>query len=111
MGFYHLRVTGHPLRIPYQIHEETYAMTPVFLWQKLPPEPEYRHQVIRDFHATYALPFYTTQRSTIGFLKEDVDSVLSLEFQTFSIFLIPVMVAFPILILGCWGIVGRPALS
>jgi hypothetical protein len=60
MGFYNLRVTGNPLHIPYQIHEATYAMTPVFLWQKLPPEPEYGHQVIRDFHATYAIPFYTT---------------------------------------------------
>ena len=98
MGFYNLRVTGNPLHIPYQTHEATYAMTPVFLWQKLPPEPEYRHQVIRDFHANYALPFYTTQRSTLGFLKEDVYSVLSLEFQTFSIFLIPVIVAFPVLI-------------
>ena len=36
MGFYHLRITGHPLRMPYQIHEETYGMAPVFLWQKLP---------------------------------------------------------------------------
>jgi hypothetical protein len=98
MGFYNLRVTGDLLRMPYQIHETIYAMTPVFLWQKLPLEPEYSHQVIRDFHATYALPFYTTQRSILGFLQEDVYSVLSLEFQTLSIFLIPVIVAFPVLI-------------
>jgi hypothetical protein len=98
MGFYNLRVTGNPLRMPYQIHEATYAMTPVFLWQRLPPEPEYSHQVIRDFHATYALPFYTTQRSILGFLQEDLYSVLSAEFRTLSIFLIPVIVAFPVLI-------------
>ena len=98
MGFYNLRVTGNPLRMPYQIHEETYAMAPVFLWQKLPPEPEYRHKVIRDFHATYALPFYTTQRSIPGFLLEDVYPLLSLEFRALNIFLIPVIIAFPVLI-------------
>jgi hypothetical protein len=98
MGFYNLRVTENPLRMPYQIHEATYAMTPVFLWQKLPPEPEYSHQVIRDFHANYALPFYTTQRSILGFLLENGYSVLSLEFRTLSIFLIPVIIAFPVLL-------------
>ena len=77
MGFYNLRVTGNSLRMPYQIHEETYGMAPVFLWQKLPPEPEYRHEVIRDFHATHALPFYTSQRSILGFLEEDAYPVLS----------------------------------
>ena len=98
MGFYNLRVTGNPPRMPYQIHEETYAMTPVFLWQKLPPEPEYRHKVIHDLHATYALPFYTAQRSIPGFLLEDVYPVFSLEFHALNIFLIPVIIAFPILI-------------
>ena len=98
MGFYNLCVTGNPLRMPYQIHEETYAMTPVFLWQKLPPEPEYRHKVIHDLHATYALPFYTAQRSIPGFLLEDVYPVFSLEFRALNIFLIPVIIAFPILI-------------
>jgi hypothetical protein len=98
MGFYNLRVTGNPLRLPYQVHETKYAMTPVFLWQKVPPKPEYSHQVIRDFHATYALPFYTTQRSILGFLLEDLTSVLSIEFRAVSIFLIPVIIAFPVLI-------------
>jgi hypothetical protein len=98
MGFYNLRVSGNPLRMPYQIHEATYAMTPVFLWQKLPPKPEYIHQVIRDFHGTYALPFYTTQRSTFGFLLEDLTSVLSIQFRAVSIFLIPVIISCPVLI-------------
>ena len=98
MGLYNLRVTGNFLRMPYQIHEETYAMAPVFLWQKLPPIPEYRHQVIRDFHATHALPFYTSQRSILGFLLEDAYPVLLLELQALNIFLIPVIIAFPVLI-------------
>jgi len=98
MGLYNLRVTESFLRMPYQIHEETYAMVPVFLWQKLPPEPEYHHQLIRDFHATYALRSYTTQPSFSGFMTKDVYRLLVLEIRALNIFLIPVIVAFPLLI-------------
>jgi hypothetical protein len=107
MGFYNLRVTGNLFRMPYQIHEQTYAMAPVFLWQKLPPKPQYRHRVMRDFHATYALPFYTNQRSMSGLLAEDMYPLLSLGFLTVNIFLIPVIMAFPVLaawtLRNLWG--------
>jgi hypothetical protein len=99
MGFYNLRVTGNPLRMPYQIHEETYGMAPIFLWQKLSPEPEYRHKVIHDFHSTYALPFYTSQRSISGFLIDDVYALFSLGFLTVNIFLIPVIIVYRVLLL------------
>lgn len=98
MAFYNLRVTGNPLLMPYQMHEETYAITPLFLWQKLPAEPEYRHKIIRDFHATHALSFYTNQRSIPGFLKENVYPLLLLEFRSVNVFLLPVIIAFPLLV-------------
>jgi hypothetical protein len=98
MGFYNLRIAGNPLRMPYNIYEEAYAMAPIFLWQKLPPEPEYRHKVIRDFHATYALQFYTSQRSISGFLTKNVYSLVALELGITNVLLIPVLIAFPILV-------------
>src|SRR5262249_57313899 len=94
MGFYNLRVTGNPLRLPYQIHEEIYVMAPPFLWQRLPAEPEYRHKIIRDFHATHALSFYTSQRSLPGFPKENIYPLLSLGFWSVNVFLIPIIVVF-----------------
>jgi hypothetical protein len=105
MGFYNLRATGNPFRMPYQIHEETYGMVPIFLWQELPPEPEYRHKVIRDFHATHALFFYTSQRSIPGFLIEDVYRLLLLRFRAINIFTIPVMIVFPVLV--AWTLKDR----
>ena len=102
MGFYNLRVTGNPFRMPYQIHEETYGMAPVFLWQKLPPEPEYRHKVIRDFHTNYALSFYTSQRSIRGFLSENVYSLLLLGFSAVNIFALPLIIAFPVVLAWTW---------
>jgi hypothetical protein len=98
MGFYNLRVTGNPLRLPYQIHEEIYVMAPPFLWQRLPAEPEYRHKIIRDFHVNYTVPFHTNQRSIPGFLLEDVYVVFSMEFRALNIFLIPVIIVFSVLV-------------
>ena len=98
MGFYNLRVTGNPLRMPYLTHDERYAMIPLFLWQKLPPEPEYHHKVIRDVHATYFLPFHTSKQSIPGLLLEDVYPLLSMEFRALNIFWIPVITAFPFLL-------------
>ena len=105
MGFYNLRGTGNPFRMPYQIHEETYGMVPVFLWQKLPSEPEYHHKVIRDFHAIHALFFYTSQRSIPGFLAEDVYRLLLLRFRAINIFTIPVIIVFPLLV--AWALRDR----
>jgi len=102
MGFYNLRVTGNPFRMSYQIREETYSMAPVFLWQKLPPEPEYRHKVIRDFHTNYALSFYTSQRSIRGFLSENVYSLLLLGFSAVNFFAIPLIIAFPVVLAWTW---------
>ena len=46
------------------------------------------------------MPFrsYTSQRSISGFMTEDVYRLLSLEFRALNIFLIPVIIAFPVLI-------------
>jgi hypothetical protein len=51
MGYYNARVAGHPLRMPYVVHERTYGIGPVFIWQPLvSPPPAYRHKAIRDLH-------------------------------------------------------------
>ncbi len=63
MGFYNWRVTGEALRMPYQVHERTYAVAPVFIWQHMRPEPTYRHQVMRDFYTGWAVEEYMQKRA------------------------------------------------
>lgn len=68
MGFYFWRVTGNPLRMPYQINRETYWMAQAFLWQSPRPGVQYRHEEMRGFYETW-LQAQVRQRSSFrGFL-------------------------------------------
>ncbi|MBK8316739.1 MAG: hypothetical protein IPL01_23090 [Acidobacteria bacterium] len=70
MAFYNMRVSGHPLLMPYLLHEENYAVAPAFVWQKPRPDPLYRHDSIRLFYTGYALESYTVQKNLPGFIKK-----------------------------------------
>lgn len=50
-GYYFWRVTGSPLRSPYQVERETYSSLPYLIWQPLRPPPSYNHQVIQAAYA------------------------------------------------------------
>jgi hypothetical protein len=49
-GLYYQRVTGHPLRMTYQVDHATYGSTPYFLWGTVRPEPIYHHPILRAFY-------------------------------------------------------------
>jgi hypothetical protein len=68
IGFYNLSVTGSPLRLPYVLHEEKYAIAPPFVFQSLKPEPAYLHKSIRDIHRGLELSDYEKQQSVKGFV-------------------------------------------
>lgn len=50
MAWYNIRVTGDPLKMPYSLHEDSYAICPPFLFLPKRPEPAYRHEVMRTFY-------------------------------------------------------------
>src|SRR5207253_3120601 len=49
MGCYFWRVTGSPFHIPYQVNMAEYHLV-YFPWQKLTPNAEYHHAVMREFY-------------------------------------------------------------
>jgi hypothetical protein len=69
MAYYNLRVTGNPLRMPYMVHEKTYAAAPSFLWQSPRSGLSYHHKEIEDFWLGWVIPFYSRQQSASGFVQ------------------------------------------
>ena len=68
MGYYFWRVTGNPLRMPYEVNRETYASAPYFVWGKPRPVPVYRHEVMRAFYQGWEYEDWRAGQSLWGFL-------------------------------------------
>jgi hypothetical protein len=68
--YYFWRVTGNPLRMPYQVNQDRYAAARYFIWQPPNPPPVYRHRVISDYYLKAELPEYLKIRTLRGFLQE-----------------------------------------
>jgi hypothetical protein len=62
MMYYFQRVTGNPLMMPHVLYRQTRAAAPIFIWQEPRPEPEFHHQVLRDFSA-WEVGMYSLARS------------------------------------------------
>jgi len=91
MAFYNFRVTGDVFRTPYQVHEETYAMAPVFLWQSPRPEPVYHHEDLRHFHTNYNFSLYYLEHSIFGFLLKAFLLLRTFALYFFNVFAIPLI--------------------
>lgn len=68
LGYYLWRVTGSPVRLPYQIEQETYAVAPYMLWQPVHQKPAYTNPVIEKMYTQEALAGYHVSRTPAGFL-------------------------------------------
>lgn len=68
MGYYNWVVTGNPLKMPYQLHEEQYAVAPIFFWSSMRDTITFNHERIRDMYQNYEIPNYQEGRSFTGFL-------------------------------------------
>jgi hypothetical protein len=69
MAAYNRAVTGDPLRMPYAVHEQTYAANPMFVWQTPGPVPEHRHRVMALFHAGWVRDLFLAHRISEGFAR------------------------------------------
>lgn len=68
MGYYLWRLTGSPIRTPYQIEQQTYAIAPYMLWQSVHQKPVYNNPVIEKMYTQEALAGYQASRTLAGLL-------------------------------------------
>ncbi len=81
--------------MPYGVHEKTYGIAPVFLWQPLNQELHYNHRILVDFHKDWAGECYRSQQSLYGWLKTSLWKIITLWLFFIGIFFTPFMAAFP----------------
>ena len=57
MGYYNYRLTNHWLLLPYQLHQQQYAVTPTLIFLGWSQPPVYRHAVIKEFWASWDVEY------------------------------------------------------
>ncbi|MCS6850282.1 MAG: hypothetical protein NZ700_03815 [Gemmataceae bacterium] len=68
VAFLNACVTGSPWRLPYLEYERQYAAVPLFLVQPLPPRPDVRHAILRNFQQLW-IDDYHRQRTRLGLVQ------------------------------------------
>jgi hypothetical protein len=71
-AYYYQRVTGSAFRMTYQVNRDQYSSAPYFVWQKLRPELEYRHPVMRDYYRLETAQFQDVQ-TLRGYLERTAE--------------------------------------
>ena len=67
-GFYYYRVTGSPFVMTYQVNRSQYATAPYFIWKAPRPEPQYNHEVMRDYYR-WELREFERNRTFQGYVE------------------------------------------
>ena len=77
MGAYFWHVTGSPIVMPYQLHQQQYSTTQPFIWQPMLPEPHYRHVVFQHYYEPQAA-FFRQAHTLSGWAHETLLKSISI---------------------------------
>ncbi len=98
MGCYFARVTGSPLKMPYQLNRETYAVAPYFLFQSPYPQPQYRHVELKKYYVDFEYRLYEEERELASGTAAAVRKVLRAWLFFFGVALTLPLIMFPRLV-------------
>ena len=92
MGTYNKAVTGDALEMPWTTHYEQYCIFPLFIWQDLAPDKEWRHAEMQVFHGEVEAEMLTRSQSLSGLVKTSVNKLARFGLFFFGpLFLLPVL--------------------
>lgn len=101
MGYYFWRVTGSPFRMPYQVHEAEYAVSPYFIWRSPHPQPVYHHEMMKVLYVDVELGKYEEMHSMIGLFRAWVERFgVNWFFYLGPLLSLPLLVAAPLIPVG-----------
>jgi hypothetical protein len=92
MGYYHFRVTGSPWRMPYQVYENHYPSTPIFLWSEKPPVQNLSlPQIFNDLQQAF-WPRQRYMQTLEGYMRWKANDLWNILFSYFHcVFLVPLI--------------------
>ena len=75
MLHYNQRVTGDPLRLPYQVNRDDYVSGRYFPWDSFNARAVYRHSSLRDYYVTWQSRIADGAMAGPGFLKNALQNL------------------------------------
>jgi len=73
--YYYWRVTGNPLRMPYQEARDQYATARIFLWERPNVPPAYPYEAMRAFYLDWELVKFLEAKTLAGLIHNSVGKV------------------------------------
>ena len=103
LAFYNYNVTGSVSRFPYQVHEEQYSPTPLFLWSSPRTNLEPYNPHLQKVHFGWSLDNYNIQQSPRGYMKTIINKNLLLYTHVFVFPLGILLLMLPWIVRDRWG--------
>jgi hypothetical protein len=92
MAYYNYRVTGDPLKMPYQVYTAQYERVPLFVFDPPTAPKTYNHEAMRVYHEGYVMEGYRRKQQGYGLTLEYLD--LPLQFFWGFALGVPLLFAF-----------------
>jgi len=103
LASYNYNLTGSVTRLPYQVHEETYSPTPLFLWGTPRTELAAYNPHLKKLHYGWAFDIYQRQQDLKGYLNEVSEKTTRIIGQTIEFPLGILLLMLPWIVKERWG--------
>jgi hypothetical protein len=104
-------VTGDPLRMPYFLHDEQYAVAPPFLWQAARAAPTFATREIEEFWTGFAYDLWAVQQEWSGFFAQALAKLRTWWLFFVGAALAPAVLALPLVLRRGWLAYGLSVLA
>tara|TARA_R110002111_G_scaffold191869_1_gene258127 strand:+ start:17488 stop:19194 length:1707 start_codon:yes stop_codon:yes gene_type:complete len=103
LAFYNYSLTGNATRLPYQVHEDRYSPTPLFLWSAPRTGLDSYNPHLKKLHYGWSFDIYQRQQNLNGYLNEISEKTTRIMGQTIAFPLGILLLMLPWVVKERWG--------